>query len=249
MRIWKKTDQGMIRKENQDFCMAESLGALTVAVVCDGMGGAKAGAVASQMAAESFVEALRETLSGSAQTGEDILRCGLDAAARANSALYDRSRNDESCRGMGTTLVAVIAKGAHAYVFNVGDSRAYCINAGGIRAITRDHSVVQDMLEHGDITAEEARSHPNRNLITRALGTERNVRCDTFELALCEGDYLLLCSDGLVNTVGDQEILYEVIHEEPTETCLDRLIAISLERGAPDNVTVILMKYEKEAEQ
>ena len=122
------------------------------------------------------------------------------------------------------------------------------INASGIRAITRDHSLVQDMLDHGDITEEEARTHPNRNLITRALGPERTVLCDTFELLLSPGDHLLLCSDGLVNTVSDQEILYEVIHEEEKDSCLDRMLEISIDRGAPDNVTMILMEYEKEAE-
>ena len=104
------------------------------------------------------------------------------------------------------------------------------------------------MLENGDITEEEARRHPNRNLITRALGTEREVLCDVFQLSLSKDDSLLLCSDGLVNTVSDQEMLYEVIHGEPRNTCLDRLMEIAIDRGAPDNVTMILMQYEEEAD-
>ena len=247
MRIWEKTDQGVIRKENQDACAANTFGVYTVAVVCDGMGGAKAGAVASSEATGIFMDALRHTLEES-MTEEQIRQAGLDAAAQANAALYERSRAEDTCRGMGTTLVAAVCRKDRALLFNVGDSRCYLINAAGIRALTRDHSLVEDLLENGDITQEEARTHPNRNLITRAVGTERTVLCDTFDVTLLPGDHLLLCSDGLVNTVSDQEILYEVIHEEQKETCLDRMLEISIDRGAPDNVTMILLEYEEEAE-
>ena len=247
MKIWQKTDQGAVRKENQDTCAVERLDQYTLAVVCDGMGGARAGALASSLAAGTFMEALHNTL----QPGQDaaaVAQAGEAAVAEANHIVYERSREDEECRGMGTTLVATVCAGPQATVFNVGDSRAYQINESGIRAVTRDHSVVQDMLENGDITEEEARHHPNRNLITRALGTEREVLCDVFQLSLSKGDSLLLCSDGLVNTVSDQEMLYEVIHEEPPDTCLDRLMEIAIDLGAPDNVTMILMQYEEEAD-
>lgn len=247
MKIWQKTDQGVVRKDNQDFCMIKEIGAYTVGIVCDGMGGAKAGAIASQMAVTIFIETLEAVLNESL-SAEEITKAGYTAINQANMLIYQKSKEDEACRGMGTTLVAVICHNCEATVFNVGDSRAYLINSSGIHAITRDHSLVQDMLENGDITEEEARRHPNRNLITRALGTEENVRADVFYHTLVEGDYFLLCSDGLINTVNDQEILYEVIHDEREETCLDRLIAISVERGAPDNVTAVLMKCEKEAE-
>lgn len=228
--------------------MANTIGSFVVAVVCDGMGGAKAGSVASQIATQTFLDTLQELLVEEMDEAA-VVQCGLEAAERANNAVFLRSQSDKNCSGMGTTLVAAVVRDAHAYFFNVGDSRAYCVCAGGIRVITRDHSLVQDMLEHGDITAEQARSHPNRNLITRALGTECSVECDSFTEMLHEGDYLLLCSDGLINTVSDQEILYEVVHAEPAETCLERLFSISMERGASDNVTAILMQYEKEAEE
>ena len=247
MKIWEKTDQGVIRKENQDACAVNTFGTYNVAVVCDGMGGAKAGAVASREAVGIFMDALSKTLE-EGMTAEQICQAGISAVEQANAALYERSQADEACRGMGTTLVAAICREDQAQFLNVGDSRCYLVNASGIQAITRDHSLVQDMLDHGDITAEEARNHPNRNLITRALGTERTVLCDTFSLTLTEGDHLLLCSDGLVNTVSDQEILYEIIHEEQKDSCLDRMMEISIDRGAPDNVTMILMEYEKEAE-
>ena len=247
MRIWQKTDQGAIRKENQDACAVDFSGPYTVAVVCDGMGGARAGAVASSLGSRVFLDALAVSLRD-AEGEEQIREAGLAAAQQANAAVYQRSLEDENCRGMGTTLVAAICSDEQAVLLNVGDSRAYLINESGIRPITRDHSWVQDMLENGDITEEEARRHPNRNLITRALGTERTVLCDAFSVQLSPGDFLLLCSDGLVNTVSDQEILYEVIHEGKIETCLDRMMEIAMDRGAPDNVTMVLMQCEKKAE-
>ncbi len=247
MRIWQKTDQGVIRKENQDACGVRRCGGYTLAVVCDGMGGARAGAVASSMARDFYLDALEPALEPN-MPEEKLSVAALAAVDRANSAVFERSCLEESCRGMGTTLVSAICEGARCLVLNVGDSRAYRINAAGIKAVTRDHSWVQDMLENGDITEEEARNHPNRNLITRALGTEQQVRCDAFSLTLEEGDHILLCSDGLVNTVSDQELLYEVIHEDDMETCLDRLMKIAIDRGAPDNVTIVLLQYEKEAE-
>ena len=247
MRIWKKTDPGVIRRENQDACGTRSCKGYVLAAVCDGMGGAKAGEVASEMALTAFLDAMEEYVRPG-MTQEEIAEAGKNAVAYANTIVYERSQEVAEYLGMGTTLVAVVAEDHRAVAFNVGDSRAYLINSAGITAITRDHSVVQDMLEHGDITIEEARIHPKRNLITRALGTEEKVRCDTFSLDLTEGDHVLLCSDGLVNTVSEQEILYEVIHDENMETCLDRMLEISIDRGAPDNVTMVLLKYVKEAE-
>ena len=248
MKIWQKTDQGVIRKENQDSCGVKNFGNFTVAVVCDGMGGAKAGAVASSMARDIFLDTLENMLDPE-MSADEIADSACVAAERANGAIYDRSCEEEDCHGMGTTLVAAICDNTRCIVLNIGDSRAYRINASGIKAVTRDHSWVQDMLENGDITEEEARNHPNRNLITRALGTEKTAHCDTFVLSLKKGDHLLLCSDGLVNTVSDQEMLYEVIHEENMETCLDRLMEIAIDRGAPDNVTIVLLQFEKEAEE
>ena len=246
MKFWKITDRGMVRNENQDSFDTREIGSFHVAVVCDGMGGAKAGMTASRMVVACFMESLSLFLKDD-MDADEVVKTGLAAVERANSAVFGQSLADEACRGMGSTLVAVISRGDRAVVFNVGDSRAYRINSTDIQLITRDHSLVQDMLEHGDITAEEARSHPNRNLITRAMGTEPTVLCDTFPHKWEEGDYIFLCSDGLSNTVTDQEILYEVIHEGDIDQCLDRLLKISLGRGASDNVTMILMKYEKEA--
>ena len=144
---------------------------------------------------------------------------------------------------MGTTIVAVhITPQGHAILLNVGDSRGYRIRPSGIERITRDHSLVEDLVERGQITESEARSHPQKNLITRALGVESHVRADFYDLTLEAGEFLLLCSDGLVNTVTDQEMLFEVMHEQDLDGCLDRLLAKSKEQGAPDNVTVVLLQ-------
>ena len=143
---------------------------------------------------------------------------------------------------MGTTIVTAVTYDGGAVICNVGDSRAYHVSENGINRVTRDHSLVESMVERGDITEEEARRHPNRNLITRALGPEVNAQCDGYICPLAAGEYLLLCTDGMVDTVTDQEMLFEVIHGGSAETCLDRLMAISVRQGAPDNVTGVLVQ-------
>ena len=143
---------------------------------------------------------------------------------------------------MGTTLVAAMVDRHCANLINVRDSRAYQISESGIKQITRDHSVVEDLVISGQLTREEARNHPRKNLITRALGCEPQLRADLFRVEVREGDRLLLCSDGLSNLVTEQEILYEVIHGGQDDTCCQRLLEIALHRGAPDNVTVVLVR-------
>ena len=143
---------------------------------------------------------------------------------------------------MGTTLVSAVSYDGGVVITNVGDSRAYHISKHHITRVTKDHSLVESMVDRGDITAEEARHHPNRNLITRALGPDMSALSDEYICPLEPGDFLLLCSDGLVDTVTDQEMLFEVIHGDDLNTCLDRLLAISKSHGASDNVTAVLMK-------
>ncbi|HIY16701.1 MAG TPA: SpoIIE family protein phosphatase, partial [Candidatus Intestinimonas stercorigallinarum] len=125
---------------------------------------------------------------------------------------------------------------------NIGDSRCYLVQPEGISRITRDHSLVEDLVARGQITPEQARQHPQKNLITRALGAEAKLRADLYRQDLTDGDALLLCSDGLSNTVTDQELLYEVLHGGPGEDCCRRLLDIALSRGAPDNVTAVLLQ-------
>jgi protein phosphatase len=144
-------------------------------------------------------------------------------------------------RGMGTTLVAAVILGKTAYFANVGDSRGYLLNRSGINKITVDHSLVELMVQRGELSSEQAKAYPGKNLITRAVGTEQTVVCDTFRSLVRPGDCILLCSDGLTNMLADQELLFEVIHGVHKEDCCRRLIGIAKDRGAPDNVTAVLI--------
>lgn len=242
MEIWTITDTGAVRRQNQDVCRVETPpSGQTLLMVCDGMGGARAGNVASELAAAAFGDAVLERLAGPAPAGgiPDILE---EAAALANQAVYRRANTDAACLGMGTTLVAALVDGDVCHVINVGDSRAYELHAGGIRQITRDHSLVEDLVRRGELTPDQARNHPQKNLITRALGAAETVQADLFETPCVPGGYLLLCSDGLTNVVADQELLYEVLHGGEPSDCCQRLLETALSRGAPDNVTAILLQ-------
>ena len=238
MQVWGVTDRGAVRQQNQDAYAAKVLeDGRVIALVCDGMGGARAGNVASTMAVELFMEEFLKA----GQEGSAEERMG-HAASAANQAVFQRSIHDEACTGMGTTLVAALAGEREAVILNEGDSRAYHINSERIVLITRDHSLVEDLVERGELTREQARTHPHKNLITRALGAEPLLMADCFRQPLVPGDYLLMCSDGLSNVVNEQEMLYEVIHGGGEEECCHRLLEIALSRGAPDNVTVVLVK-------
>ena len=243
MEVWSMTDVGLVRKENQDACAVcqhEESGH-TLCVVCDGMGGAAGGKLASRIAVDTFMLEMQKVLRRD-MTPEQLREASSYAVVLANRAIRDAAEASVDCRGMGTTLVSAVSYDGGAVLSNVGDSRAYHITADGIQRVTKDHSLVESMVDRGDITAEEARHHPNRNLITRALGPEETVRDDEFAHKWRQGDYLLLCTDGLVNTVSDQELLFEIVHTDDPEHCLQRLVNISVSRGAPDNVTAILIQ-------
>ena len=227
---------------NQDFyrCQNFEKGQF-VAVVCDGMGGSRSGDVASRMASEAFLREVSQTVTPNMdQTA--IVRMLVNAVKCANRTVYEQAQTDLNLAGMGTTLVAVFLQDTCAYIVNVGDSRCYYISGDHVSQVTEDHSVVALMVSRGQITEEEARTHPNRNLITRAVGTAPAVECDCFYLNMDKGEYLLLCSDGLSNLVSRPELLYEVTHSGDKDCC-QRLIEIANNRGAPDNVTVVLVKY------
>ncbi len=238
---WGITDKGAVRSQNQDsYHLAFRDTDLISAMVCDGMGGALAGNVASALAidvASAYLESL---------TPEELRRTPREHLIRAvnlaNDAVYRKSMTDRDCMGMGTTMVAVIVAERRAWVLNIGDSRCYRLGEDGVVRETRDHSVVEDLVCRGEITAEEARLHPHKNLITRALGAEEKAQPDLYELELKAGECLLLCSDGLSNTLSDQELLYEVLHGGDRESCCRRLLELSLTRGAPDNVTAVLIQ-------
>ena len=241
MRIWGITDTGLVRRENQDAYATAVIADCTVAVVCDGMGGTNGGHMASTIAVETLLEQLRSLLKPGMER-EQIKNAVLQGIAQANDAIRAKAAEDETLANMGTTLVCAVCRDSEALVFNVGDSRGYLIGESGIHQITRDHSVVENMVERGDITPAQARRHPRRNLITRALGPDVQVEADTFPVSWQQGDFLLLCTDGLVNTVTDQEMLFEIMHENDLDGCLDRLMAAAREQGAPDNVTIVLLQ-------
>ena len=240
MRACGKTDVGLRRHENQDTFAVEQGKKLLIAVVCDGMGGVHGGEIASAVAADSFMQYAedmrrREPISDAAQ----VLR---EAAAYANLKVYDRAFRDESCRGMGTTLVAALVRPEDAAVVNIGDSRCYWLADGQLQQVTRDHSLVQSMVDRGLITEDEARSHPRKNVIMRAVGLERTIRSDIFRLDIRPGDALLLCSDGLSNLVDAGEMESFLLASSDDDAVCRKLLRMALDRGAPDNVTLALVR-------
>ncbi len=242
MQYWSISDPGCVRPQNQDTCLVQELDRSTLlCVVCDGMGGAKSGNVASSLAADVFVQSVKDGWrAGMSQEDTDTML--RQAVKLVNYTVYDQAKEIEEFAGMGTTLVAALLHGRTATVINVGDSRCYRINAEGITPITVDHSLVQMMIARGELTHSQAREYPGKNLITRAIGTEPVVMCDLFHQELEKEDSLLLCSDGLTNLVDDQEILFEVVYEPNRQDCCQRLLDIAKNRGAPDNVTCILVQ-------
>ena len=240
MRSWGITDTGLVRHENQDSYDVRTVAGFTSAVVCDGMGGVAGGRLASSIAVDRFQKEIARVLKDHMSL-QQISQAADYTVSIVNDAIRKRASEDEAYRNMGTTLVCALARDKQVVIINVGDSRAYHISRDGIRQVSRDHSLVEVLVERGDLTPEEAKHHPQRNLITRALGPEASVQTDSFYVEWEQGDFLLLCSDGLVNTVSDQEILFEVIHSGEPDTCLARLVALSRQRGAPDNVTAVLL--------
>ena len=240
MQYWGLTDPGCVRSQNQDAYQMEQLDRNSLlCVVCDGMGGAKSGNVASTLAIDVFVQEVCRTWKSGMDT-EKIDQM-LEAAVKlANFTVYDQAQQFEEFRGMGTTLVAAVIQNKTVTVVNVGDSRAYCVGRDGIRQLTEDHSLVQMMVQRGELTPEQAKIYPGKNFITRAIGTESVVEGDLYHLDVERGDSILLCSDGLSNVVDDQEILFEVVHGVNKQYCCQHLLDIAKNRGAPDNVTCVM---------
>lgn len=241
IQVWGVTDKGAVRTQNQDSYYLKPVESdLALALVCDGMGGALAGNVASALAVETATAYLKGL------SIDELHRCPgghlVRAASLANSAVFERSGQDPACHGMGTTMVAAVVFGSHAHILNIGDSRAYHIGGEGIVKVTHDHSVVEDLVDRGKITPEQARLHPQKNLITRCLGSEPEARTDLYDVELKIGEFLLLCTDGLSNTLTDQELLYEAIHGGTPESCCQRMLDVALAKGATDNVTAVLFQ-------
>ena len=242
MQHWGITDPGCTRTQNQDTYQVEMLDRNTLlCVVCDGMGGAKSGNVASTLAVDVFVQEVKRTWVSGMDAGK-VDQMLSNAVKLANFTVYDQAQQFEEFTGMGTTLVAALVHGKTATIVNVGDSRTYSVKKDGVRQLTKDHSLVQMMVSRGELTPEQARKYPGKNLITRAIGTESVVECDIFHRRMDAGECLLLCTDGLSNLVDEQEILFEVVHGANKQSSCERLLDIAKYRGAPDNVTCVLIQ-------
>lgn len=244
MKSFGITDKGKVRSENQDSYIIENCDKrkCVIAVICDGMGGAKAGDLASRLSSKEFVSRVYESLAAPRLLMGNIEKLLRDSCADANGVVYEYSRFDANYSGMGTTLVGGIITRRKACLVNVGDSRAYYLSDEGIRQISRDHSYVEELVSMGAITKEEAAHHPKKNIITRALGVDASVEADYFECPLHRGDGILLCSDGLSNMVSDKEIHDHFKENVLPEDVCSKLMALALARGARDNVSIVLIK-------
>ena len=233
------TDTGG-RSRNEDKLLAKSLEGLHLLAVADGLGGHAAGEVASNVALVEIEESLKANSGGG-----DILNAVREAISKANKEICLLSKENPAYAGMATTLVMGLVREGKVMIANVGDSRAYYISGSQIRQITKDHSVVQGLKEQGLLKEEEARHHPERSTLTRTLGTELEVEADTYDVELLPGDFLLLCSDGLTDSLSNEEI-GEIIGTSGNlgEACA-RLISQAREKGGRDNISVILSRESK----
>lgn len=244
MKIFSKTDIGLLRSENQDCVWSESLsGGACAAVLCDGMGGEAHGGLASRIAVDVISKRIVETFS-EMMNRNSVRNLLITAVSAANSAVVDAARREPEGAVMGTTCVAAIVSGGRAYIVNVGDSRAYHLftsdDSECIQQVTKDHSHVRDLIDRGEITEEQAKHHPDRSKITRAIGAEEMVTPDYFELELAEEDMLLLCSDGLSSYGDDMDIL-DICFEYPAEDICGKLVDYANGNGGHDNISVALI--------
>src|SRR5512134_2538905 len=240
LRAAASSDVGLRRRINEDrYALAPDLGLYLVA---DGMGGHTAGQVASELAADAALQALRALEDASASLAEKLRY----AVASANRAIYTTARERPELAGMGTTLVCLLAGEGRAALAHVGDSRAYLVRADRIRQLTDDHSIVGELLRRNEISEDAAKEHRHRHVLTRALGVRRAVEPDLAELTPQAGDLFVLCSDGLTNHVEDHEIAKAVTQEEDLQEACERLIDLANGRGGEDNTTIIVARCEKD---
>lgn len=238
MKSYAMTDVGRVRHVNQDYIFAsdEPIGNLpNLYIVADGMGGHNAGDYASRCAVATVIDTVR------GEREFNPIRILNAAIERANQEVYQRAREDEKLEGMGTTMVAVTVVGKYAYVANVGDSRLYVIGSQLLQ-ITRDHSLVGEMVRMGELTEEEGRLHPDKNIITRALGINPEVKVDFFDVKLEENNSIMMCSDGLSNMVPAEEIYRTVQSCEGAQNKAQCLIDKANENGGKDNIAVIVIE-------
>ncbi len=243
MRAWGLTDIGMVREVNQDTFRVEynQQTGRGLFLVCDGMGGANAGEVASGLAADLFLR----NMDGCWRRGrpEELRDRLVEVYDQVNQEVYTAAGTNQAYSGMGTTMVTALCGDGQALVANVGDSRAYFLDCTGMRQITEDHSLVTELVKRGDLTPYQASRHLSRSVITRAIGAEATVQCDLFSLRTEPGQFLLLCSDGLIREVSEPEIYYEVFQAGRPDAACERLVDLAKHRGGRDNITVVLVGF------
>ncbi|MCL6448498.1 MAG: Stp1/IreP family PP2C-type Ser/Thr phosphatase [Armatimonadetes bacterium] len=235
MRWSQATHAGRIRPSNEDYVsVCPDLGFFAVA---DGMGGHQAGEVASQLALRTLEHFLRACLSGCTDIGVVL----AEGVREANRLVYQMSANHPGYRGMGTTLSCVVIRGRRLYLAHVGDSRIYLLQKGSIVQLTEDHSAVQEMVRNGSLTEEQARHHPYRHVLTRALGVEPLIEVDTARLMLQPEDMVLLCTDGLSGLLDERELGRIVYSSAGLDQAVSSLVEQALARGGTDNISVVLV--------
>jgi Serine/threonine protein phosphatase len=242
MNIFSAVDTGLKRTENQDYIYISDspIGNLSnLFIVADGMGGHNSGDFASRFTVETILENIREI------TEHNPIKIIRSAIKTANEILFQKAKEDTSMAGMGTTLVVATIVGNYLYVANIGDSRLYVVSEE-IQQVTKDHSLVEEMIRIGEISRDEARKHPDKNIITRAVGVSTNVEIDFFDFKLCKNDIILLCSDGLSNMVTDDEIKEIIKTGSNLSTITSHLIGRANENGGKDNIAVILIEADIE---
>jgi protein phosphatase len=238
LEIYSKTDRGLVRSDNQDYCLSGKFSDDCVwAVVCDGMGGANGGHTASTTASEYISRELKNLYTGDF-THHELVTLLTNVVMGANLEVYNIARKNIELTGMGTTCELVFIRDNIAHIVHVGDSRTYKIKKDCAQLITEDHSLVQEMVRRGEITQEEADVHPNKNFITRAIGIRPQVKVDYYETEISTGDVILICTDGLTNCVTEEEIV-ATVSEYRKEILVNKLVEKAKLGGGTDNITVI----------
>lgn len=242
MKAVHRSDIGRVRAVNEDRAYSAKLAnGYTLAVVADGMGGHQAGDIASRLAVETVVHEL--SVLPDEMVRSDRRLAVKQAILRANDTIFQLASQDEKYNQMGTTIVVALLADQEAVIGHIGDSRAYIANESGLHQVTEDHSLVYELLKSGQITAEEAARHPRRNVLTRALGTDKAVEVDMNEIAMEQGDVMLLCTDGLTNMISPHAI-WSIITDpsQSIDTIADRLVSEAIDAGGDDNISVILVQ-------
>jgi protein phosphatase len=233
------TDKGIVRSFNEDYVSCVEKNDYNIYVVADGMGGHNAGEIASKMAIDGIIEYISENFNN-----EDSIEILKNAIQKVNLDIYNHAKTTDEYKGMGTTITACLDLGDRVVVANVGDSSSYLIRGNNLIKITKDHSLVQELVDLGTISAIQAAHHPRKNIITRAVGTNKSVDVDLFTLDKINKDIFMLCSDGLTNEITKEDILSSLSKELSFQQACDELVDIAKKNGGRDNITVLLFGGE-----